>query len=144
MDFQKAAEPIVIAAGTTSELERWQAGVLPDSELVFLVARHLWKNLQGFRARKRLNHEDVEALAVDRGLADPGTTVTFEAAQPIAEFRAPWWDTFQEIKKRAPAGAEVSSFQITAICGNLFLEKPYARIVVWVGDRSFKLDLCLD
>lgn len=144
--YWEAAKPYVQDFGSHNDQERYAAKVLPVRDLDGIVDRALWDCLSGggFYVRRRLEPRAVEDLAVMRGKAQPGDEVKFETLESADELRGDQWDTLQRIKRKAPAGTEISTFLVVAYCGEFVMRKPYARLTQTVGGKRFKLDLCLD
>jgi hypothetical protein len=132
--------------GSPNEKGRFAAGFLSDEGLSTVVYRALWDAFGGrFYKRQRLDHNDVEKLAVERGQASTGQPVTFEQVERADALTAQEWDVYSAIEKVAKEfDAQVQPFWIFACCGGMRLKRSYARVSVQVGDDEFKVELCLD
>lgn len=132
--------------GSPNEKGRFAAGFLSDEGFSTVVYRTLWDAFGGrFYKRQRLNHIDVETLAVERGQASTGQPVTFEQVERADALTAAEWDTYSAIEKVAKEfDAKVQPFWIFVRCGGMQLKRSYARVSVQVGDDEFKVELCLD
>jgi hypothetical protein len=143
--FQQAALDIVGTLGSQSEFERLEAGVLREDELVSILGRELWRPFYGFHVRRRLHPDDVKELAIMHRMAEPEDTVSFHVEEPAPTIKADEWETLRNIKHIAERlAAEVTTFSVVGTCGRKKVRKSYARVAVYVGDRPFKLELCLD
>jgi hypothetical protein len=143
--FQEAARDIVGSLGSQNEFERLEAGVLNGDELVSIIGRELWRPFNGFYTRRRLQPEDVKEIAIMHRMAEPEDTVSFHVEEPAPEIKADEWETLRSIKHIAERlAADVTTFSVVGTCGRKKVRKSYARVAVYVGDRPFKLELCLD
>ena len=86
MTFLEAAKVYIREHGSQNQIERFEAGMMPDRELKALVAHHLWEPFyQQFHVRRRVEPEVVEHLAVRRKQAEVGAEVVFEMVEPADE-----------------------------------------------------------
>ena len=142
---------IVNTYGTKSQIARYRANVLPENDLNKLIKYALRQQFTGFNFRRRIEHADVEDLAIKRGLAVPGTEVFF-TIMPVESFRDKEWSTLEDIKERLEklstywvldTQPSVTTFWLVCMCGDFDERKAYARVGVTVGEQEYTLELCL-
>lgn len=133
--------------GTESQRERLAAGYnLPDAEVDEVVYRALWDAFGGvYYKRKRLTDEEVRHVAVMHRMAEPTDPVSYEMIEPADELTDVQWQLLKDIRKRAEAfGAEVVPFWVIANCGRKAWKKTYARVLLTLDDREFRIELALE
>lgn len=99
------------AWGTPDQVERYEAGVLPDEEALALIRDRVFAPLSSFPRYQTIDKADVrKASYANRDEETLGTTIDFEA-EDTAEFSARRWAAFKAIKLAAETCTKLNTFE---------------------------------
>jgi len=144
-NYQQEAEVIVRLHGTKDEVERLDAGVLPERELDLIVSDVLFSAILDLPIRRKAKEESVRRHAVDLGLADENSKVTFRVVdeEDLEELTSTEWATLQRVRN-SMLGAKIRTFEVIVECGRYRRRSTYASVEVQLGDRWRRLDVALN
>jgi hypothetical protein len=141
--YHEEAQKIIRVYGTQSEVERLEAGLLPDHEYENIVADVLFDTILDMPIRRKIKDTAVRQIAVRRGQATWDDNVTFENVDAADSLNEEQWKVLKEIKRRMPK-AEVSPFYVVAVCGTYEQRHAAAKVEVKLGERIRRLDVYLE
>jgi hypothetical protein len=142
--YKVAANNLIRQYGTQNEIERLEAGVLPEHEHDLIVSEVLFDTVlaEGFTVRRKVKDNAVRQIAVRRGKATWDSEVTFEIIEDADSLSAVQWETLKRLQKAAPK-ADVKTHWVVAVCGEYEQRQAIASVEIKLGDRVRRLDVYL-
>jgi hypothetical protein len=141
--YKAASQEIVRLYGTKNEIERFEAGVLPDHEFEEIVSDVLFEPILDMPIRKKITDKAVRQIAVRRGKATWEDAVTFEMLDAADSLTAEQGEILKEIKEKLPK-ADIKPFHVVAVCGTYEQRHTAASVEIKLGDRYRRIDVYLD
>ena len=143
--YLQAAEAIVREHGTKNEVERLNAGVLPEQELDQIVSDVLFAPILDLPIRRKAKEDGVRKHAMSLGLAKGDDKVNFRIIdqEQLDALEASEWDTLQRIQQKMPE-ARVKTFEVVVECGRYKRRSTYASVEMKLGERVRRLDVMLN
>jgi len=142
-EYHKEAQKIIRQYGTRNEVERLDAGVLPDHEYEQIVSDVLFDAVLDMPVRRKIKDNAVRQIAVRRGQADWEDDVTYEIVEAADSLSAEQWENFKKVKSRMPK-AQVKAFWVIAKCGDYEQRHAAASVEIKLGERTRRIDVYLD
>lgn len=143
MTYKTEATALIRQYGTQDEIERLDAGFLPEDEFELIVGDILFEPIADLPTRKKWHKHSIRDLAIERGKATPEDEVVFEMVEDADALNAAQWKRLKRIRQEMPK-AKVSAFWIVAVCGSYEQKHPVARVEVTLGDKKRSRDVYLD
>jgi hypothetical protein len=143
--YQERANALVREFGDSNEIERLEAGLLPEEELDRIVSDVIFEPVLALDLpiRKRWKKEIIQAKAVRKGKASPGDEVRFEMLEDADALTGEQWVRLKQVRAAMPE-AVVKPFVVIAVCGEYKQRAAAVSVEVGLGDRVRRLDLYLD
>lgn len=145
MSYREQAEFLVRKNGTVNEVERLDAGVLPEDELDKIVSDVLFAPILDLPVRRKAKEDGVRKNAIRLGLAVEGDGVRFRVIdeEELDALAGEEWETLKKIRERMPQ-AVVKTFAVEVECGRYRRTSKYAKVEVQLGERTRRLDVVLN
>jgi hypothetical protein len=141
--YKNQGAHLIRVYGTKDEIERLDAGVLPEDEFDMIVGDVLFEPVLDLPVRQKMKYEDIRDLAVTRGKASHRDEVTFEVVEPADELSAEQWARLKAVRALMSKGT-VDPFYVVATCGEHVQKFAHAKVQVTLGERVRRLDLSLE
>jgi len=133
---------LVRREGTSNQVERLDAGVLPDDEFDHIIREYLFSPLGPWPRFKKLKAEPIKELAMLRGKSDGQDRVTFETIL-ASDLKDHEWEQLKELKGLFPRAQDVEAYWVVATCGEFEQKFTKARITLNYYGRIFQKEVQL-
>lgn len=143
--YEDEANRIVRDFGTSNEIERLEAGVLPEGERDRIVSDVIFAPILELPIRRKAKEEGILRFAIEKGLAGPHDKVNFQVIdeEELDTLEAVEWETLKFIKQELPL-ANVKTFEVVCTCGQYMRRLKYAKVELTVVDRVRRIDVALN
>lgn len=123
-NFRTHAEGVLREHGTDDQVERLDAGVLPEDELELAVRDILFAPISAHPRWKKVKAEHVRELAVLRGAIAEGdwAPVTFETVE-ADEFNREQWERLKQLRQALPEATIEALWVVASIGDGIFTQR---------------------
>jgi hypothetical protein len=140
-EYRLRGEELIREHGTNSQIDRLNAGVLPDQEFDDTIRWLLFRNVRFWAKWRKIKPEHVRELAQMRGRTTQNY-VKFETVEPD-EFTDQEWSQLQNLKRIFPGAKDIAVYWVVATCGEHEQRWTKARIVLDFCGVAFHQELLL-
>lgn len=139
--YRLRGEELIREHGTSSQIDRLNAGVLPDQEFDNTIRTILFQPIQSWKKWKKIKPEHIRELAKLRGRPCSGY-VKFETVL-ADQFTAQEWNQLQQLKRFFPKAKDIAAYWMVASCGEHEQRWTKVRIVLEFHGAEFQQELML-
>lgn len=139
--YRLHGEELIREHGTHTQIERLDAGALPDQEFDDTIRMILFRRVRFWTKWKKIKPEHVRELAQMRGRSTQNY-VKFETI-PADEFTSIEWSELKALRSFFPNAKDIAAYWVVATCGDFEQRWTKARITLAFYGVTLQQELIL-
>lgn len=137
--YRLNGEALIRREGTSNQVERLDAGMLPDTEFDHIIREYLFRDLSDWPKWRRIKAEMIRDMALERRKTNGQDPVQFDTEDIKADaLKDSQWENLKKLRSTAPEGADVTAYWVTATCGDYMQKLTKARVTLTFCGRKFQ------